>query len=155
MRHGRKSAARKWSGYKQHIMTDPETELVTAVAVSPASAGDGSLLPELLAQQEATGLAPSQVVGDQAYGGGALRESLAPGRRNVAKAAPISNGEFFSKDEFAIVVVPNAEYVRFATHFGFQPDFCEAADPESKGVVEALVGYAKRDLVVPAGGWRS
>lgn len=46
--------------------------------------------------------------------------------------------------------------MRFATHYGFRPDFCEAADPESKGVVEALVGYAKRDLVVPAipdGGW--
>lgn len=55
----------------------------------------------------------------------------------------------------ANVVVPNPEYVRFATHFGFQPDFCEAADPESKGVVEALVGYAKRDLVIPAGGWAS
>src|SRR5207253_2648145 len=37
--------------------------------------------------------------------------------------------------------------------YGFRPDFCEAADPESKGVVEALVGYAKSDLVVPAGGW--
>ena len=36
---------------------------------------------------------------------------------------------------------------------GFAPDFCEAADPESKGVVEHLVGYAKSDLVVPAGGW--
>src|SRR5439155_6353856 len=69
MRHGRKSAARKWSGYKDHVMTDPETELVTAVAVSPASAGDGSILPELLAQQQDTGLTPSQVVGDQAYGG--------------------------------------------------------------------------------------
>ncbi len=53
----------------------------------------------------------------------------------------------------ANVVVPHPDYVRFATHFGFQPDFCEAADPESKGVVEALVGYAKRDLVIPAGGW--
>ena len=28
-------------------------------------------------------------------------------------------------------------------------DFCEGGDPESKGIVEALVGYAKRDLVVP------
>jgi hypothetical protein len=44
--------------------------------------------------------------------------------------------------------------VRLATHYGFRPDFCEAADPESKGVVEALVGYAKADLVVPdAAGW--
>src|SRR5215211_5857098 len=32
---------------------------------------------------------------------------------------------------------------------GFGPDFCEAADPESKGMVEHLVGYAKRDLMVP------
>jgi transposase len=49
----------------------------------------------------------------------------------------------------ANVVVPTAEYVRFATHYGFRPDFCEAADPESKGIVENLVGYAKADLVVP------
>jgi transposase len=46
-------------------------------------------------------------------------------------------------------VVPTADYVRFATAYGFRPDWCEAADPESKGVVENLVGYAKRDLVVP------
>lgn len=49
----------------------------------------------------------------------------------------------------ADVVVPTADYVRFATHYGFRPDFCQAADPESKGIVEALVGYAKRDLMVP------
>jgi transposase len=56
----------------------------------------------------------------------------------------------------ANVVVPHPEYVQFALRYGFQPDFCEAADPESKGVVENLVGYAQRDLVVPAlaeGGW--
>jgi hypothetical protein len=46
-------------------------------------------------------------------------------------------------------VIPTADYVRFATHYGFRPDWCEANDPESKGIVENLVGYAKRDLVVP------
>ena len=46
-------------------------------------------------------------------------------------------------------VVPTGEYVRFAAHHGFRPDFCEAADPESKGIVENLVGYAKTDLIVP------
>ena len=49
----------------------------------------------------------------------------------------------------ANVVVPTAAYVRFAGHYGFKPDFCEAADPESKGIVENLVGYAKADLMVP------
>jgi transposase len=53
----------------------------------------------------------------------------------------------------ANVVVPTSDYVRFATHFGFRPDFCEAADPESKGVVEALCRYAQEDLIVPADAW--
>ena len=49
----------------------------------------------------------------------------------------------------ANVVVPTPAYVRFASLYGFRPDFCEGGDPESKGVVENLVGYAKSDLVVP------
>ena len=49
----------------------------------------------------------------------------------------------------ANLVVPTADYVRFATHYGFRPDFCHANDPESKGIVENLVGYSKRDLMIP------
>ncbi len=49
----------------------------------------------------------------------------------------------------ANVVVPTPDYVRFAAHYGFTPDFCHAQDPQSKGIVENLVGYAQRDLVVP------
>jgi hypothetical protein len=47
------------------------------------------------------------------------------------------------------VVVPTAQYVRFATHYGFRPDWCEAADPASNGILEHLCGYAQSDLVVP------
>jgi transposase len=47
------------------------------------------------------------------------------------------------------MMVPTPDYVRFATHYGFSPDFCHAADPQSKGIVEHLCGYAQRDLVVP------
>ena len=70
--------------------------------------------------------------------GGVPRTVLAD-RMGCLKAGVVAN-----------VVVPTADYVRFATHYGFRPDFCQAADPESKGIVEALVGYAKRDLMVPA-----
>jgi hypothetical protein len=49
----------------------------------------------------------------------------------------------------ANVVVPTGDYVRLAAHYGFRPDFCEASDPQSKGIVENLVGYAKLDLMVP------
>ena len=49
----------------------------------------------------------------------------------------------------ANVVIPTVDYVRFATHYRFAPDFCHANDPASKGIVENLVGYAKTDLIVP------
>ena len=51
----------------------------------------------------------------------------------------------------ADVVIPTPDYVRFATHYRFRPDFCHAKDPQSKGIVENLVGYSKRDLMVPLG----
>jgi transposase len=70
--------------------------------------------------------------------GGVPRTVLAD-RMGCLKAGVVAN-----------VVVPTAEYVRFATHYGFRPDFCEAADPQSKGIVEHLVGYVGRDLIVPA-----
>ena len=44
----------------------------------------------------------------------------------------------------ANAVVPTPAYVRFASHYSFRPDFCEGGDPQSKGLVENLVGYAKR-----------
>lgn len=53
----------------------------------------------------------------------------------------------------ANVMIPTPDFVRFATHFGFRPDFCEAADPESKGVIESVCGYVQRDLIVPADAW--
>ena len=70
---------------------------------------------------------------------GGVPKTVLADRMGCLKAGVVAN-----------VVVPTAEYVRFATHYGFRPDFCEAADPESKGIVENLVGYAKRDLIVPA-----
>ena len=36
-RHGHKTRTRKRDGYKAHIATEPETGLVTAVALTPAN----------------------------------------------------------------------------------------------------------------------
>jgi hypothetical protein len=47
------------------------------------------------------------------------------------------------------LVIPTPAYVRFSAHYRFRPDFCEGADPESKGLVENLVGYVKSDLMIP------
>lgn len=47
-RHGHKSKARKFDGYKGHISVDPDSEIITATAVTPANAGDASVAPQLV-----------------------------------------------------------------------------------------------------------
>jgi len=69
---------------------------------------------------------------------GGVPKTVLADRMGCLKAGVVAN-----------VVVPTADYVRFAMHYGFRPDFCQGNDPESKGIVEHLVGYAKRDLIVP------
>jgi transposase len=70
---------------------------------------------------------------------GGVPKTVLTDRMGCLKAGVVAN-----------VVVPAPDYVRFAAHYGFRPDFCQANDPESKGIVEHLVGYAKRDLIVAA-----
>lgn len=48
-RHGHKTASRGFDGYKGHLAIDPESEIVTATAVTAANAGDGSVAEELFA----------------------------------------------------------------------------------------------------------
>ena len=47
------------------------------------------------------------------------------------------------------MVIPTEAFIGFAAHYRFAPDWCEASDPQSKGVVEHLCGYVQRDLSVP------
>ena len=39
-RHGHKTSARGFDGYKGHIAVDPDTEIITATAVTPGNTGD-------------------------------------------------------------------------------------------------------------------
>jgi hypothetical protein len=49
-RHGHKTEARSFDGYKGHIAIDPDSEIVTATEVTPANAGDASAVGALLAE---------------------------------------------------------------------------------------------------------
>ena len=59
-RHGRKTEARGFDGYKGHVALDSDAELVTATAVTPGNAGDASVALELLADELAAA-APSRI----------------------------------------------------------------------------------------------
>src|ERR1700682_1266276 len=47
-RHGHKSRARTFDGYKSHFAIDPEDELITGVALPPANTPDRDVVDELL-----------------------------------------------------------------------------------------------------------
>lgn len=59
-RHGHKTAARGFDGYKGHISIDPDSEIIVATEVTPGNAGDGSVAAKLLA--EVLGPAPADPV---------------------------------------------------------------------------------------------
>jgi hypothetical protein len=106
-RHGHKTAAHKFDGYKGHIAIDPDAELVTATAVTPGNAGDASAATELLATELAAPEPALTVYGDAAYGTGELLETLANvGVTSRLKVAPPSApAGRFSKADFAIDLV--------------------------------------------------
>jgi IS5 family transposase/transposase len=47
-RHGHKTQARGFDGYKGHVATDPDSEIVTATTVTPGNAGDASVAEDLI-----------------------------------------------------------------------------------------------------------
>ena len=53
-RHGHKTSARGFDGYKGHVSVDPDSELIVQTAVSAANGGDAAAAGELLADDLAT-----------------------------------------------------------------------------------------------------
>jgi Transposase DDE domain len=75
-----KSRSEYRDGYKAHIAIEPETGLVTAAALTPTNAPDGSTGVVLLADEE-PGL---QVLGDGAYGSGETLHALGEAKHQRA-----------------------------------------------------------------------
>ena len=48
-RHGHKTSARGFDGYKGHIAIDPDTEIITATAATAGNSGDADVAEDLLA----------------------------------------------------------------------------------------------------------
>jgi hypothetical protein len=71
-RHGHKTAAHSFDGYKAHVAADPDSEVITAAEVSPAVTGDAVVAPRLLGDlTEGEPVVRPVVYGDSAYGTGA------------------------------------------------------------------------------------
>jgi hypothetical protein len=127
-RHGHKTVARGFDGYKGHIAADPDSEIITATEVSAGNQGDAQtaadLIGDLLAEggtQAGTGGQDGEteqdgqdgqdgetdrpaVYGDAAYGAGEFLETLDnAGIEAKVKTPPATNtGSRFTKDTFGI-----------------------------------------------------
>ena len=95
-RHGHKTKARSFDGYKGHVAVDPDSEIITATVVTPGNAGDASVAEDLISEllvgddtghddlDEHAATADvdendedvTTVYGDNAYGTGAFQERL-------------------------------------------------------------------------------
>jgi hypothetical protein len=104
MRHGRKSARRRFDGHKAAIAVDPESQLITAADVLAGNAPDHEQALQLVEQAEANAdVMVEETVGDCAYGNSETRQLFADaGRRLVAKVASRRGQAQFPKEDFRI-----------------------------------------------------
>jgi Transposase DDE domain/Transposase domain (DUF772) len=108
-RHGHKTAAHGFDGYKGHAAIDPDSEVITAAEASCATAADAAVAPTLLAEVASAADAGEQaaravVYGDSAYGTGAHlawldHHHLIPMVKTQPATAP---GGRFAKDQFRV-----------------------------------------------------
>jgi IS5 family transposase len=101
-RHVHKSVRAYRDGYKAHIAVEPETGLVTAMALTAGNAPDGPTGVTLLAG-EAPGL---EILADSAYGSGETRAALRAAQHSQSiKPIPRRNTRLpgaFTKNDFTI-----------------------------------------------------
>jgi hypothetical protein len=116
-RHGHKTAARGFDGYKGHVAIDPDSEIITDTVVTPGNAGDASVAQDLIddlvdtgagvgeqQRSEAAGAGEPTVYGDNAYGTGEFHEYLAEGdiTSRCKTQQPTAAGGMFTQADFDI-----------------------------------------------------
>jgi hypothetical protein len=104
MRHGRKSASRRFDGHKLDVLIDEDSEIVLGVDVRAGNAGDGEGAAPLLEDAQAVdGIEVETLLGDMAYSDGDVRTAVEEqGAELVAKVPPVTNAGRFPKTDFVI-----------------------------------------------------
>jgi transposase len=114
MRHGRKSASRRFDGHKLDVVTDEESELVLDVDIRAGNAADGdaaapavarvnAMLAEVTDDDDQAAPQVATLVGDMAYSDGDVREAVEDaGVEMVAKVPPATNSGRFPKTDFVL-----------------------------------------------------
>lgn len=69
--------------------------------------------------------------------------------KGVPKKVIFDNARVAVKEGFGAHAKKQEDYSRLSAHYGFQAVFCNPASGHEKGLVEGLVGWARRNILVP------
>ena len=67
----------------------------------------------------------------------------------IPRRVIFDNAKVAVKEGFGAQARATPAYASFAAHYAFDTDFCNIASGNEKGLVENLVGYARRNFMVP------
>jgi transposase len=102
MRHGRKTKSLRIDGYKRHVLTDLDTELVPAVGVTAANVAEAQVADQITADLDAQGVRLGELGIDRAYLSSSLVTDRDPDLQIFCKAFPVRNGPRFAKPAFTL-----------------------------------------------------
>jgi transposase len=122
MRHGRKSRSVLFDGYKRHVLTDLDSDLVTAVGITPANAPEASVTSGITADLDAAGLRLAELHIDRAYLAWDLVRDRGPDLAIFCKAWRVRNtGGRFPKGQFTLGFATGQLTCPAGVSIGFQP----------------------------------
>ncbi|MDD2402862.1 MAG: IS21 family transposase [Clostridia bacterium] len=67
----------------------------------------------------------------------------------IPRKVIFDNAKVAVKEGFGIYAKPQDRYLSFSAHYAFALEFCNPAKGNEKGLVENLVGYSRRNFLVP------
>ncbi len=102
MRHGRKTKSQRIDGYKRHVLTDLDTDLVCAVGVTAANLAEAAVADQITADLGAQQRTLGELHIDRAYLSSSLVTDRDPDLQVFCKAFPVRNGPRFAKPAFAL-----------------------------------------------------
>ena len=153
MRHGRKSKSKRFKGYKQHVGTDLDSELVLACAVTPANRPEEDAAPVLREDLARLRLTPSELFIDRAYVNSVLTEEVThhggrvickPWRGAGAKPGLFGKRDFKVNVRDGTITCPAGEVEPFSPGevVHFDPEACGPC-PLRANCTQAATGHGR------------
>ena len=134
MRHGRKSKSKRFNGYKRHIATDLDSDLILAGAITPANRPEEEAAPELKRDIAQLDREIAELNIDRGYIASPLvDEVLGTGGQVICKPWVARNGKSFAKGAFKITMrdrtitcpAGETEHIEFGSVVEFDPEACD------------------------------